>query len=102
MRTLPGIFWPLIALAAAANADARQTGLERLPVTVFDVVPPSAHVRGAPGDMTVRPQPCRTLQTSDARRRIVDVAVQEWAFFGFRIVDRTDITDSIDGRERGG
>jgi hypothetical protein len=83
----------LIALAAATSVDARQTGLERLPARVFDVVPPSANVRGAPGDMTVRPQPCRTLPTAEARRRMVDVALQEWAFFGFRIVDRTDVTD---------
>jgi hypothetical protein len=83
----------LIALAVAARVDARQAGLERLPASAFDVVPPSAHVRGAPGDMTVRPQPCRTLPAAAARRRLVDIAVQEWAFFGFRIVDRTETTD---------
>ncbi len=94
MRTLPlPLAAALIACAAAATVSARQAGLERLPAKVFDVVPPSAHVRGAPGDMTVRPQACRMLATGDARRRMVDIAVQEWAFFGFRIVDRTDITD---------
>ena len=39
--------------------------------------------------MAVRPSSCRTLPTGQTRRRIVDVAVQEWAFFGFSVVDRT-------------
>jgi hypothetical protein len=44
-------------------------------------------VTGAPGQMTVRRNACRTLPTADTRRRIVDVAVQEWAFFGFSMVE---------------
>jgi hypothetical protein len=83
----------LFALFAASNVDARQMGLERLPAAVFDVVPPSAHVRGAPGAMVVQPRACRTLPTGDTRRRLVDLAVQEWGFFGFRIVDQTDLVN---------
>ncbi|HEY6362025.1 MAG TPA: DUF2272 domain-containing protein [Vicinamibacterales bacterium] len=83
----------LVALSAASETDARQTGLDRLPPTVFDVVPPSAHVRGAPGKMVVQPRACRTMPTGETRRRMVDVAVQEWGFFGFRIVDRTEVND---------
>ena len=86
----------LIAIVAASDADAQPMGLERLPPTVFDVVPPSAHVRGAPGEMAVQPRACRTLPTADTRRRMVDVAVQEWGFFGFRIVDQTDVNDRSD------
>ena len=81
----------VLALVAASNVDARRAGFDRLPTTVFDVVPPSAHVRGAPGVMVVNPRPCRTLPTDETRRRLVNVAVQEWAFFGFRIVDQTDV-----------
>lgn len=84
----------LIALSAASETDAQQMGLERLPPKVFDVVPPSAHVRGAPGEMAVQPRACRALPTGETRRRMVDVAVQEWGFFGFRIVDQTDANDS--------
>jgi hypothetical protein len=96
---LPGA---LIALVAVSAVDARQTGLERLPTRVFDVVPPSAHVRGAPGAMVVQPQACRTLPTSETRRRIVDVAVQEWAFFGFRVLDQTDLNYRAEFFDSGG
>jgi hypothetical protein len=80
----------VVAAGAASRVDAQQAGLDRLAATVFDVVPPSAHVRGAPGAMAVQPRACRTLPTRDTRRRIVDVAVQEWGFFGFPVVDQTD------------
>jgi hypothetical protein len=60
-----------------------------LPVDIFDVMPPSARVAGAPGDMSVRQTACRTLPTADVRRRIVEVATQEWAYFGFTLVDQT-------------
>ena len=89
LRRRAALFFGLVSIAlAAATATARQQGMERLPADVLDVVPPSARVRGAPGEMTVQPRPCRTLPTADTRRRIVDVAVQEWGFFGFRIVAR--------------
>ncbi len=97
MRRIPTRAVPLgvmlIAFAAASDTAAQQVGLERLPRDVFDVVPPSAHVRGAPGEMAVQPQACRTLPTGQTRRRIVEVAVQEWGFFGFRITDQTDAGD---------
>jgi hypothetical protein len=80
----------LVALFAASETHSQPAPLERLPPSVFDVVPPSAHVRGAPGEMATRPRPCRALPTGQIRRRIVDVAVQEWGFFGFRVVDQTD------------
>jgi hypothetical protein len=65
-------------------------GVNRLPAAVLDVVPPSARVRGEPGAMAVQARPCRSFPIRDIRRRLVDVAVQEWGFFGFRVVDRTD------------
>ena len=43
----------LIGLLTASGAYAQQAGFERLAPDVFDVVPPSALVRGAPGRMTV-------------------------------------------------
>src|SRR5688572_20836864 len=93
----------LIALMAVPEIDAQQAGAERLPRTVLDVVPPSDRVRGVPGEMTIRPAPCRVLPSRDTRRRIVDVAVQEWAFFGFRIVDQTEVdNDAVSPRETPG
>ena len=93
----------LVARAAAAQIDVQHIALERLPPTVFDVVPPSAHVRGAPGKMAVQPRACRTLPTGETRRRMVEVAVQEWGFFGFRIVDQTNLNDRATfGNDAGG
>lgn len=85
----------LSALAAMVPAAAQQPGggVDRLPASVLDVNPPSARVRGGPGEMRAQAQPCRTLPLADVRRRLVDVAVQEWGFFGFRVVDRTEMAE---------
>ena len=80
----------LIGLCAPAAPHAQQVAVERLAPDVFDVVPPSALVRGEPGRMRLQSPECRSLSPAETRRRIVDVAVQEWAFFGFRISDQTD------------
>jgi hypothetical protein len=77
-----------LALAAAAIPAAAQTvRFERLPPDVLEVTPPTERIRGTPGGMTARQRECRTLPLDAVRRRIVDVAVQEWAFFGFPIRD---------------
>ena len=80
----------LIALVSASSTlDAQQTFFDRLPAAVLDIVPPSERVRGAPGEMRIQPAACSTLPIDGARRRIVDVAVQEWGFFRFNVVDET-------------
>jgi hypothetical protein len=76
---------------AAPSLVAQQPGLDRLPGTVLEVSPPSTRVRGEPGRMGIESVPCRTRPMTDIRRRIVDIAVQEWGFFGFRVVDRRDL-----------
>ena len=81
----------LIGLCVPGMAHAQQAGMNRLAPGVFDVVPPSALVRGEPGRMSFGAPECRTLPLDETRRRIVDVAVQEWAFFGFRIADQTSV-----------
>ena len=82
----------LIALTAVSRTDAQhgassgcRAGARRRAALCA--------VRGAPGEMTVQSRPCRILPTGETRRRIVDVAVQEWGFFGFRIVDQTEVDD---------
>jgi hypothetical protein len=82
----------LIGLCAPASSYGQQIGVERLAPGVFDVVPPSALVRGGPGEMSLQAPECRTLPSNETRRRIVDVAVQEWAFFGFRVVDQSEVS----------
>jgi hypothetical protein len=91
-RVVPAV---LLAVAAGLTTSsplvAQQSGLDRLPATVLDVSPPSTRVRGVPGRMGIESVPCRTRPMTDIRRRIVDIAVQEWGFFGFRVVDRRDL-----------
>jgi hypothetical protein len=81
----------LAALMTSTPVGARQTGLDRLPTSVLDVSPPSSRVRGTPGTLALVSTPCPTRPMTEVRRRIVDVAVQEWGFFGFRVVDRRDL-----------
>jgi hypothetical protein len=52
--------------------------------------------------MSIQPRACRTLATADTRRRIVDIAVQEWGFFGFRTAAPADDgdNDAPDHRQR--
>lgn len=79
-----------VALLASVAVARGQTGpFERLPAEQFDANPPSALVAGTPGSMRVRSTACRNLPAAETRRRIVDVAAQEWGFFGFSIVDYT-------------
>jgi hypothetical protein len=60
---------------------------QRLPASRFEVTAPSDRVRGDVGKMAMREMACRSTQLAQTRRRIVDVAVQEWGFFGFPIID---------------
>jgi hypothetical protein len=76
------------ALASAVAAHAQFAPLDRLPPHVLDVSPPTDRVSGEPGAMVLRAQqPCRSLPIAQARQRIVEVAVQEWGFFGFPVVE---------------
>jgi hypothetical protein len=90
----------LAMLSAAHDASAQQPGFERLAADVFDVTPPSARVRGLPGTMHVQPRPCRTQPTGETRRRVVDIAVQEWSFFGFRVAEAAEGEDTDAGLRR--
>lgn len=90
-----------VGVAASAVGAAQQSSFDRLPPDVLDVVPPSERVTGAPGDMTIQPTTCRSVPMAEVRRRIVDVAVQEWAYFGFSVVDQTAIEPTGPVRRRG-
>lgn len=81
----------LIALAALGSPAHAQERLSRLPPERFDVIPPETRVRGAPGEMSVWQMACRIGPPANARRRIVDIAVQEWGYFGFSVVDAAKI-----------
>ena len=87
------VAWGCVAaLVSVVGAQtARPAPAPRLPAAQLDVRPPSARVVGEPGSMRVTGTACRALVplTSAVRQRIVDIAVQEWAFFGFTVVDQT-------------
>jgi len=68
-----------------------QERLERIARESFDVIPPSTRVAGEPGEMHVVQGACRVGPTHWARRRIVDIATQEWAYFGFQTIDTTKV-----------
>ena len=85
----------IMALVTASGVAAAQDALPRLPRAAFDVIAPSDRVTGTRGSLTVYQTLCRTGPTSWARRRVVDVAVQEWAFFGMQTIDATKVEDRI-------
>ena len=64
---------------------------ERLPAALLDVTPPSSRVEGAPGEMRIVSNECRALPAGNLRQRIVNTAVQEWAYFGFSVYDQTHL-----------
>lgn len=90
----------VLAVAFAATLGAQQAAFDRLPPDVLDAMPPSARVTGEPGAMKIRRTSCRTASMDEVRRRIVDLAVQEWAFFGFIVVDQTTVEPSGPGQPR--
>ena len=77
----------LLVLLLAAPATAQ----DRLPREVLDVIPPSERVTGERGDMRIVQRACRVGPTHWARRRIVEIAAQEWAAFGFQTFDAREV-----------
>lgn len=81
----------LLALAlavGAASAEASAQVLERVPATVLDITPPSARALGPLSEMSAVALECRSVPRTAVRRRIVEAAIQEWAFFGYPVLDR--------------
>jgi len=85
-----GGFLVLLLSLAAATSHAQER-MDRLPRAVFDVIPPAERVAGEPGTLRAIQDGCRVGPTAWARRRIVDIAVQEWAYFGFQTIDSTKV-----------
>ncbi len=88
VRWLAAVLGALAAVVGAAQE--LPTFLERLPAERLDVAPPASRVRGEPGRFAVAQRECRAEPAPDVRRRIVDLVVQEWAFFGFPVFDERD------------
>jgi hypothetical protein len=75
-----------LLLLAQSHVFAQQpVPLPRLPEAVSGITPPTARVTGLPGNMRITERSCRSLPLEETRRRIVNAAAQEWAYFGFGI-----------------
>lgn len=72
----------LCAINPALTAQSKESA-ERLPRTILDVRPPSERVQGSPGNIRIVDRTCSASPVAQVRRRIVDTAVQEWAYFGY-------------------
>lgn len=80
----------LALILALTPAAASAQAVSRLPREQFDVIPPSDRVSGERGRMEVVQRGCRVGPNAWARRRIVDIAAQEWGAFGFQTFDATE------------
>jgi len=105
LRQMKRIQLVMALMAASPLAWGQQIYLERLPSAFLPVRPPTERVSGEPGQMRVIETACQSEQPADARQRIVDIAVQEWAYFGFSVADETverdrDSLDTFSGRSR--
>jgi len=80
----------LAALVPASIAASQTLHLERLPFEQLAVTSPAERVVGEPGRMRIAPRGCpAAADDAQLRRRIVEIAAQEWGFFGFHVVDQT-------------
>ncbi len=79
-RVHPYLALTLILVSGIIQAQS----LNRLPQSEFDVRPPSLWVDGEIGDMSVERAECRSFPEHQLRQRIVEIAQQEWTFFGSR------------------
>lgn len=85
--------WTAALLMLSGFVEAQPVRLDHLPADKLDVTPPSARVQGAAGSMRVIDRSCPDPAAVDRRRRIIDIAIQEWAFFGFPVLDQTDVPE---------
>jgi hypothetical protein len=91
----PGFAALLLAVCLSTLAAGADYSVERLPRAQFDVIPPAERVEGTRGSIALLQPACRIGAAKVSRRRIVDIAVQEWAVSGFQTVDATQIENRL-------
>jgi hypothetical protein len=101
MKTTVSLALALCLTSAFPSWAQLRVPFDRLPVDRFEVASPADRVGGELGTMRVSETGCRVLPIAGTRRRLVDVAVQEWGFFGFPISDQTGMDDEFDRPTRG-
>ena len=97
-RFAPVLAVVLSVLATGSEGYAQQPHFDRLAAESLATGVPSDRVAGPAGEMRVARTGCEALPINETRRRIVDISVQEWAFFGFSLRDRT--APSTRGRQQ--
>lgn len=97
MRFAAAVVTTILLIAPMISGQVRS--FPRLPVDQLEVTSPAERVSGTPGIMALRPRACRDVSIDLARRRIVDIAVQEWAFFGFPMAAANTFDDDPNNRE---
>lgn len=89
-----------LALCVAGASHAQELALDRLPAEDLPVTAPSGRVLGVPGEMRIAEHGCRADPAPELRRSIVNIAIQEWGYFGFGVVDQTQIIDEAERQRR--
>ncbi len=91
------LVWVLAGTGAPSVAHAQEAYLGRLPEVGGGGAVPSARIAGLHGTMRVTASSCPSFPLSTARRRIVELSAQEWAYFGFSVTDRMQPPDRDEG-----
>lgn len=87
----------LIPLAAGfAHAEP----VARLPIERLDVTPSASWITGLPGSMQLQRATCRTVPDELLVDRILAIALQEWAWFGFVEYEARGSRETVPGEPR--
>lgn len=93
-QTLETYLLMVLLTVTAVSASAQTQYSDRLSRSVLDVNPPHSRVSGSPGEMNYLGGSCQSLELEEVRSRIINIAIQEWAYFGYSILDLTETRDS--------
>lgn len=96
----PGSGFGAGAAILGRTAFAESAFLDRGGETGVAPVSPADRVVGEPGRMRVVDGACPSLPLESSRQRIVDLAAQEWAYFGFSVTDRVREQDERSAVDR--
>ncbi len=82
--------------AGITNAEP----VPRLSLEQLDVTPSANWISGEPGNMQLSPASCRTMPDEAIAERILAVALQEWAWFGFPEFEARSSRESVPSEPR--
>jgi len=83
----------VLLLGVTSSTFSQPTSFDRLNRNLLDIKAPSERVSGVPGSMRISNSDCRPYRVREVRSRIINIVIQEWAYFGFSIQDQTRIQE---------